>query len=65
MVVDGGHQDCEGLGMDLGYSGILGHMKDPDKHKDNLSSNGSDMQETDEICLNLRENLRQISRENS
>ena len=51
--------------MDLGSFGSLGHMKDPNKNKENLSSNGGDMQQTGEIRLNLRENLRQMSKENS
>lgn len=62
---DGGAQDCEGLGMDLGSSGSLGHLKDPDRNKENLSSEGGDMQQTGEIRQNLKENLRQISKENS
>lgn len=65
MAVDGGYQDCEGLGMDLGSSGSLGHMKDPDRNKENLSSEGGEMQQNGEIRPNLRENLRQISKENS
>ena len=51
--------------MDLGSSSSLGHMKDPDRNKENLSSDGGDMQHTGEIRLNLRENLRQMSKENS
>ena len=51
--------------MDLGSSSSLGHMKNLDRNKDNLSSDGSDMQHTGEICLNLRENLRHMSKENS
>lgn len=65
MALDGGAQDCEGLRMDLGSSGTLGHLKDLDRNKENLSSEGGDMQQTGEIRQNLRENLRQISKENS
>lgn len=65
MVVDGGYQDCEGLRMDLGSSGSLGHLKDLDRNKENLSSDGGEMQQSGEIRQNLRENLRQISKENS
>lgn len=65
MALDDGAQDCEGLRMDLGSSGTLGHLKDLDRNKENLSSEGGDMQQTGEIRQNLRENLRQISKENS
>jgi len=65
VALDGGAQDCEGLRMDLGSSGTLGHLKDLDRNKENLSSEGGDMQQTGEIRQNLRENLRQISKENS
>jgi hypothetical protein len=44
VALDGGAQDCEGLGMDLGSSGTLGHLKDLDRNKENLSSEGGDMQ---------------------
>ena len=40
-------------------------MKDPDRNKDNLSFDGGDMQQTGEIRLNLRENSRQMLKENS